>query len=458
MTRVLVAGVAPLPFEETLKSYGPGTRTWQIARGLAAAGHEVRVVAMRIRDAYADGSRGERSVHDGIEILWVDDHAFLNGDAVAKAVGAFLPQALVGATVYGSRALVASASETPFWADQFGHVMAEAQAKAALDGDNRVLSYFWNLIEPVMRRADKVSVVSERQRYAAIGELGALGRLTAESCGYEFVEVLPCAQDPRPEPEPTRGALRPATVPESAFVVLWSGTYNVWSDVDVLFEALERAMSDEPRIHFVSTGGEIPGHDETTYRRLRDRCSASTLRDRFHLLGWLPAPEVTRVWADADLGVLTERAIYEGELGSKNRIVHWMSFGLPVAYNRVGDLGALLDERGLGLIFPAGDAAALAAILVATARDPSTARARAAMARRYVEEHLSYSATVAPLCRWVEAPRRAPVGAGVVSPSASPADHAAPVQAAAAALDRVSPHTASWVRGLLRRLRTLRGR
>lgn len=453
MTRILIAGLAPLPFEETPKSYGPGIRTWQLARGLAEEGHEVRIVAMRIRDAYPEGSGAEDELRDGIAIRRVDDHDFLHGEAVARELAAHRPAALVGATVYGSFALARSAAATPFWADQFGHVMAEAQAKAALDGHDRVLPYFWGLLEPVLRRADKLSVVSERQRFAAIGELGVLGRLTAQSCGYEFVEVVPCAQDLPSEPLARSGALRPQLVPEEAFVVLWSGTYNVWSDVDVLFEALERAMSEEARIRFVSTGGEIPGHDEATYRRFRERCEASRHRARYHLLGWLPASEVPRVWGDADLGVLTERAIYEGELGSKNRVVQWMAFGLPVAYNRIGDLGALLAERDLGQVFPAGDAAALADLLVAAARDPAAARARSAAARRHVAEHLTYHATTAPLRRWAAAPTRAPGGSGEISPGVSPADRSTPAQVAAASLEKASPRVATWLRRSVQALR-----
>ena len=32
MSRLLVYGVAPLPFENTKKNYGPGIRSWQFAR------------------------------------------------------------------------------------------------------------------------------------------------------------------------------------------------------------------------------------------------------------------------------------------------------------------------------------------------------------------------------------------------------------------------------------------
>src|SRR4030042_1369409 len=87
--------------------------------------------------------------------------------------------------------------------------------------------------------AARLPVVSESQRRAAIGELGAVGRLTAETCGYELVSVIPCAHVPPEEAPPRTDAragrvARGRIVPDDAFVVLWSGGFNVWSDVATL--------------------------------------------------------------------------------------------------------------------------------------------------------------------------------------------------------------------------------
>ena len=164
-----------------------------------------------------------------------------------------------------------------------------------------------------------------------------------------------------------------------------------------------------------------------------------------------PPGEVERVWADSDLGVLSERAIYEGELGSKNRIVHWMAFGLPVLYNRVGDLGDLLVDEALGAVFPVGDASAMARSLVAIARDATAARERARTARRHVEERLSYEATTAGLRRWADAPSRAPRSTATSAMKSSPRDHATVAQAAAATLHRRTPRLADRLRRWWRR-------
>ncbi len=438
MSRILLCGLSPLPGENTLKSYGPGIRTWQFAWSLARAGHEVHLLAMRIPDAYRAGHPEETQPleeRDGVVIERMSDAEFLHSDRVRNTLQSFAPDAVVGATLYGSYALARLRPEMPFWADEFGHVMAEAQAKAALDGANQVLSYFWGLIQPTLLWADKLSVVSERQRYAAIGELGAVGRLTYETCGYDFTSVIPCAQIPS-EPAPRRDiGLRGGKVPQDAFLVLWSGSYNTWSDVRTLFEGLEGAMRANPRIHYVSTGGEIPGHDEKTYRELTDRVSRSALRDRFHLEGWVPAETVNSYWLESDLGVLTEQPIYEGLLGSKNRIVQWMGFGLPVVYNRMGDLGDLLETRKLGLTFRPGNSAELTERLLWAADHPAELKQMAELSKDYVARELSFEGSTQELVAWAAAPRHAP-DADHKGRISSPSDFATPIQKVTAEVRR----------------------
>lgn len=450
--RILVAGLCPLPFENTSQNYGPGIRTWQFAVGLRAAGLRVRVLAMVIPGVYAGDELRAEEVRDGIEIRRLPGERFLEGPAVPDEIRRFGPQALVGATIYGSLALVRAGSDLPLWCDQFGHVMAEAQAKASLEGSNWPLPRWWRMVRPVMSRADKVSVVSERQRYAAIGELGALGRLSAETCGYEFISVVPCGLSPRREQ--VRPVMRGERVPEDAFIVLWSGGFNVWSDVDTLFAGVEAAMDADPRVHFVSTGGAIEGHDSETYARFRRLVEGSPRRSRFHLEGWVKRERVASYLAEADLGVLTDLPIYEGLLGSKNRIVEWMAVGLPAVYNRQGDLGEELERRNLGLVFGMGRPEELADRILWAAGNPRELAAMAQRAREVSARELSYEATTRELAAWAAAPARAP-DAGLLGPEASPLEFERPdpgetAREARASARRHAPRRRWWHRALAR--------
>ena len=445
MSRLLVGGLSPLPFENARMSYGPGIRTWQFAWSLARAGHEVHLLAMRA-PGYDHAGSPAREERLGVSIERLSDVAFLDPSRMGRAVRDLRPDALVGASLYGSAALAPGAAALPFWADQFGHAMAEAQAKASIDAHNWPVAHTWGFLAPVLRAADRLSVVSERQRYAAIGELGAVGRLTAETCGYEFTAVIPCALVP-PEEAPPRSPgprvrqVKGRLAPEDAFVVLWSGGFNVWSDVETVTHGLESAMRRDPRIHFVATGGAIPGLDEATWTRFQDLVSRSPHRERFHLEGWVAAERVAAYVEEADLGVLADRPIYEGLLGSKNRVVQWMGAGLPVVYNRIGDLGDLLEGQRLGLTFHPGDAAALAERVEWAATHGSELREMAGRAREVARRELTFEVTTRPLVEWAAAPRRAPDAASRARVR-GPLSHATLRQRAA---------------GLLRRLPFLRG-
>ena len=122
----------------------------------------------------------------------------------------------------------------------------------------------------------------------------------------------------------------------------------------------------------------------------------------------LVADQLPAVVAESDLGVLTEKPIYEGMLGSKNRVVQWMSSGLAVAYNDIGDLGELLDNHRLGLTFPVGDAETLADRLCWAADHPQEVAAMAQRACRFAQEHLSFKATTTELLAWAANPTFAP--------------------------------------------------
>ena len=440
MSRVLVAGLCPLPFENTLQSYGPGIRTWQFAWSLGQAGHEVRLLAMKTPGAYAEAP-SPLETRAGVTIERLSDVAFLDPPTLRGTIREFQPVALVGASLYGSAALATTGACVPFWADQFGHVMAEAQAKAAIESRNWPVAHAWSLLRPVLRSADRLSVVSERQRYAAIGELGAVGRLTAETCGYEFTAVIPCALVPSEETPPGPSAaqqriVRGVRAPENAFVVLWGGSLNVWTDMDTMARGLEAAMGRESRIHFVATGGAVPGLDVATWKRFEERVTASPHRERFHLEGWVPAGHVARYVDEADLGILADRPIYEGLLGSKNRLVQWMGAGLPVLYNRIGDLGDLLEIRSLGLSFPPGDASALTERLLWAAGHSAELRELAARARAFALGELTFEKTTHELADWASEPRFAP-DAPLRARVDGPLSHATRRQRASTLLRRV---------------------
>lgn len=398
--RLLVFGWSPLPFENQRMNYAPGTRSWQFAAALAADGHAVVLACAPIPGAtFAPPPPAELEERQAVLIARLELAAMEKADERSRLIAAFKPDALIGAAPGPSAWATESAGQLPLWVDFFGDPLAEGQAREAVYPGLETYGAYAGQVAPLLRRGDAFSAVSARQRLALIGQLGLAGRLRGSAAGHEFIGVLPCAAETKPAP---------AKAAEPGFVVFWSGGFNTWCDVPTLVEGLEAAMDQVPELRFVATGGEIAGHDDLTAAEMRRRVADSRHAGRFQLLGQVPREEAEDWQGRAHLGLITEKKLYERELGSSGRISGWLAAGKAILCSSCSELASELAEQDLILTYPAGDAGALARQLIEAAGSPVRLRELAERAEAYAREHLSFAATTRPLREWARDPRRAP--------------------------------------------------
>ncbi|MBC7333866.1 MAG: glycosyltransferase [Actinobacteria bacterium] len=341
-------------------------------------------------------------------ILKKDD--FENLELLSNIFQEFKPDCVVGCTFYPSyiASRLLSYNSVPFWADLFGHVMAEAQARASVDGDDSCLFHYWNGEYNIITSADKFSCVSSRQEYALIGELGMVGRLNRYTQGYEFTCTIPCGL-PSEEFEHTKNVIRGKDgIGEDDFVILWTGGYNTWVDIDTLFEGLVAAMKENPKIKFVSTGGEIPEQDTKTYPRFLKMVENSPYRNRFFMKGWVRGEDVPNYYFEADVGINIDKDIYEVRLGSKNRILDWMRAGLCVLSSNVCELTEIIERERIGYTFKAGDPDDLAKKLIYLASHPDEVKKTGLAGKKFGFRKFNFDKTTEVLQQWVNSPAFAP--------------------------------------------------
>ena len=149
MTRVLIIGSAPLPPEESHLHGGPGIRTWQLLKPLLEEGQELCLVAAgpveAPEDASGAGAANEAAL--GFPYYRLTQSQFDDGETVKEIASRFKPSVVIGATAYPSYIAAGLGLEVPVWADLFGDVRAEGQARAAASGtDEALLHYWWMLL------------------------------------------------------------------------------------------------------------------------------------------------------------------------------------------------------------------------------------------------------------------------------------------------------------------------
>ncbi len=408
--RILVIGFSPLPFEKERRLGALSFRTWHVAQALLEAGHEVTVVGVRITGAYEDEEnrppvvrlRGRYFTYYSAAHSAFEDSSFLQ-----RLCEQFNPHAIV--TVHAYPTWVAShlQTEIPLWADLNGYVITEAQARAAVTGDEKALAEAWEWERAALARADAFSVVSARQKYALIGEMAAVGRLKGSNYGQDQIYHLPNAVEPDPYRH-TKAVLRGKLVRERDFVVLWAGGYNTWTDVETLFRGVTAAMREEPRLKFVSLGGAMPGRDETTFYHFRTLVAESEFADRFIFTGWVPTEEVPNYYFESDVGINMDRYSYEMLIGCRYRILDMLRAGLPVVTTLGTEISQIVEQERLGATFTPGEAKGLKQALLDLARDETRRRRSAHRARDYVLKNRLVHEVMKPLVRWAADPQPSP--------------------------------------------------
>ncbi|MEM9556432.1 MAG: glycosyltransferase [Acidobacteriota bacterium] len=408
MTRVFILGASPLPTEPGERQYAANLRTWHFTKPLLDAGHEVCLVGCRVPAAYPDDAPPRLESRDRSLRYWsLEPALFHDRSAIQELFDEFEADAVLGVNTYPSSRAVHIDTEMPIWCDLNGWIMAEAQTKSHVYADDDYISHFWKLEKAILERADMISTVSRAQAHATIGELAALGRLGKDTFGYRFTHPIPNAVV-GVDYAHHRTVIRGKVVPDDAFVVLWVGGYNTWTDVELLDHALVEAMDRVPNLHYVSTGGALEGHDDITFRRFRERADSGPYADRVHFVGWVPTEDVPCYYFESDLGINVDSANYETVFGARNRLNEFLKVGLPVLTTLGTEISYDIEEHDLGLTCPIGDAERFAAHLIAAAEDRERLRRMAARAQDFALNEYSYEATTRPMVEWMKAPRRAP--------------------------------------------------
>lgn len=409
MSRLLILGSGPLLFEDANRTYAAGARTWQITEPLIADGHEILLIGQRLPLSYPEDIPPEMVVRDEGSFVYRSVHpvVFQTPGYLADVSAQFKPDAVIyphASASFNSKFL---APTEPVWIDVNGHVMTEAQAKAAVYRDDGFLDHFFLMELDMLAHGDVFSTVCDPQTWALLGELGLAGRLNSATNDRLLVESVPVGVSDE-EYQSTGRAFRGLDVPTDAFVVLWSGGYNTWTDVDTMFKGLEYAMERSPMLHFVSTGGQIDGHDEITYPHMVSLIEASKYRDRFHLRGWIPRSEVPNYYLEADIGLNCEKPILEVTFGSKQRILDWSRAELPCVSTRLTELSRVLEREKAGLVFETSDAVELGRLLNEAAGNRDAVREMGRHCRRRFREVFGYSKTIEPFREWARDPWHSP--------------------------------------------------
>lgn len=215
--------------------------------------------------------------------------------------------------------------------------------------------------------ADTVFVLHDRHRRIMTGRGIPASKL---------VQVMNCPDDRIFDP----GLAGPARAPDGRFVVINHGGILQRYGVDLLVRAVAQVRGDIPGLAL-----ELYGAGD--YRPEVERLVAELgIADIVHFNGQQPLERMPAAIRAADVGVAPMRQDIFTDCGLPTKLLEYVSLGIPAIASCTATTADYFDES-MVLLFEPGNAADLAAKLLAVYHDPAAAQARVARARRFTDEH-----------------------------------------------------------------------
>ena len=347
---------------------GGSVHVLEVARGLAALGHEIHVVVHT-----HEGAPSEETIEDAMfhRLSWTPDHRFFRFRAAGK-VSRLLEKTKAEAVIEryynfgGEGVRAAAALGIPSVLEVNSPVVDHpGSAKAALDA----------VIGRPLRRYREGLCRQAAALLAPIPEIVpsfARGKTEIVTWGANVEAFSPARRS-----DLVRAELG---VPAGATVVLFSGSFRPWHGVHVL-EAAARRLASRRDLYFLFAGG-APGEGQG-------------FRGRH--LGTLPYERMPEVVAAADIGVAPydPSRLAQLQLGfywSPLKIFEYMASGLPTVTIARPPLTEIVRDGQEGLFFREGDEAALAERLDTLASDATLRERLGRSARARVVARYSWAA------------------------------------------------------------------
>jgi glycosyltransferase involved in cell wall biosynthesis len=181
--------------------------------------------------------------------------------------------------------------------------------------------------------------------------------------------------------------------PGHEMLVVFFGSFGRQVDIETVLDAARRVCGKGVRFVLCGDGERL-----AEFRRLANGLG--------HVVwpGWIDAPRICALMAMADVGLAPYFARNDFLASYPNKVLEYLSGGLPVLSAIDGLVGALLGQENCGLVYGRGAPAECLARMLEEMRDnPERLREMAGNARRVFAQRFSADRVYGEMVRYLEA-------------------------------------------------------
>ena len=368
------------------------TRSYEMAKALIAAGHQVTMVCGEIANLNLSQTK-QRYIYrgdvDGIDVIQIA-LPYSNNDGIAKRMMTFLKFAAAGVRIALKEDYdFVFATSTPLTAGIPG-IAAKLFRRKEFIFEVRDL---WPELPKALGMKNPfllagMSILEWMSYHAADKAIGLspgiCDGIRRRSQKNKPIVMIPNGCDLQIFTPDNKGKLNLAGISESDKVAIFTGAHGIANGLDAVLNAaavlLKKGRTDI-KIAFIGSGNQKA--------HLQERAKNENLTN---CLFFAPVPkiELNRIVASADIGLMILKnvpAFYYGT--SPNKFFDYIASGLPVLNNYPGFLADHITKSNCGLVVPPDDPEAFANALIQLADSPEKRKELGINARKLAEESFS---------------------------------------------------------------------
>jgi glycosyltransferase involved in cell wall biosynthesis len=364
-----------------------GTRSYEMARRLVAAGHEVQMVTAQ---RSGEGRDWTETNEAGIRVHWCPV-AYSNHMSFQRRIRSFLEFSWRAAHKAATfRCDVIFASSTPLTIALPAAYGAWRQ-RAPIVFEVRDLWPDAPVAVGALKRRLPIAMARglERFAYARASHVVALSPDMKDgvvSTGYpaDCVSVIPNSCDLAlfgvPADEGQRFRRQHAWLQDRPLVV-YTGTLGLVNGVDYLARLASAVARRDADVRFLVIG---EGREREKVRRVASE--VNVLDRNFFMLDSVPKREMPAILSAADIATSTVIDRKPLWANSANKVFDALAAGRPIAVNHEGWLADMIRQSGCGLVLPVDDVERAARLLIATLGDQAALQKAQEAARQVARE------------------------------------------------------------------------
>lgn len=230
------------------------------------------------------------------------------------------------------------------------------------------------------RRVDAITTICEGLRRDIVGRGIAAAKVTLIPNAVD-IEKFPVLQNTDTELAHSLGLA-------GCEVIGFCGSFYGYEGLDLLIDALAQIAVSRPAARLLLVGG---GPQEAA---LREQANARGLADRVIFTGRVPNAEINRYYSLTDVLAFPRYSMRLTELVTPLKPLEAMAQGRVLVASDVGGHRELIEHERTGLLFPAGDAGALAKTILRLLGDAALGGRLAVTGRRFVESERTWAHSV----------------------------------------------------------------